>query len=153
MLDRQSDVGLLVINAVESERLKKLHHFFFSPLAYDDVAAYIQQHMLQTVLPKKAAEIGAPVLALAVQRRNENGVSIHLQRRLAEFFGPVTGTQIEHLETRFLQRQLHNAIADDVDVVPDDPDHHPSAATFHFVSLGVNRRDLHAQPLKRGFLD
>src|SRR5271157_357963 len=78
--------------------------------------------MLQTGLAEQATNVGAPVLPFSIQGRNKDSICVDLKCSLAEFLGTVASAQIEDLKSRFFQGQLHNSIANYVNVVPDYTD-------------------------------
>jgi hypothetical protein len=120
-----ADVGLLMVNAVESVFFELPDYIFRRPLAHDNIAANIKQDVAETDIRKPAPEIGAPVLSLAIQRGYENGMCIDLERGRAKVFRPVARSQVEDTETALFQRKLHDAVADHMNVVTDDADNHP----------------------------
>src|SRR4051794_22559635 len=63
MLDRNADVRLLVIDAVETEALEHLGHLRGIARADHDVAADVQKHAAQSDVVEAPPEVGAPVLA------------------------------------------------------------------------------------------
>src|SRR5271157_289517 len=114
-----ADIGFLMVNTIESELLEKSHDLVFGTFTYDDVPTHVQENMLQTGLAKQATNVRAPVLPFSIQGGNKDSICVDLKRSLAEFLGAVTSAQVEDLKSRFFQGQLHNSIANYVNVVPD----------------------------------
>ena len=112
-----ADIGFLVVNTIESELLEQSYDLILGTLTYDDVPAHVQENMLQTSFAEQATNVRAPVLPFSIQGRNKHSIGVDLKRSLAEFLGTVTSAQVEDLKSRFLQGQLHNSIANDVNVV------------------------------------
>ncbi len=127
-----ADIGFLMVHTIESKLLEQPYDFILGTFPYHDVPADVEQNMLQTSFAKQAANVRAPVLPFSVQGRNKHRVGVNLKRSLAELLGTVTGTQVEDLKSGFLQRQLHNSIADDVDVVPNDTNDDSPSISAHF---------------------
>ncbi len=154
-----ADVGYLMVNAIKSKLLEQLYDLVCGTLAYYDVSTNVEDDVPQTGFAKQAAKVRAPILPFAVQRRNKNRVGVDFQRSLAEFFRTHTGAQVEDLESGLLQGQLHNSVADDVNVVPDDADDDPAlrnAAHLHPSDLNRTRLDtlrLRAEALERRLFD
>src|SRR4051794_30304023 len=74
VVDGQVEIRLLVIHAVEAERAEQRLDILALALAHHQVAARIQQDIRQADGGEPLAKIGAPVLTLAVERRDEHRV-------------------------------------------------------------------------------
>jgi hypothetical protein len=134
-----ADVRFLVVNAVEPELFENSNHLVLGTVTYDNVPAHVEADMPQSSFAKQASKIRAPVLTLSIQRRNKHRVGVDFQRCLTELLGTHASMQVENLESGFLQRQLHNSIAHDMNVVPDYTDDDPTVAyARHFHPLDLN---------------
>ncbi len=152
-----------MIHAVETEAFKELHHFRLGAISDDDIAPDVEEHVAETHFDKSTAKVRAPMLTLAIQGRNEDRVGIDLQRRLPEVLGAIASAQVEYLEPGFLQGQLHDPVADDMNVVADHADDNAAVrcnghAGYSFSTTGDWRRcdprgRLEAQPLESRLLD
>src|SRR3954471_22592219 len=140
--DRDTDIGLLVVNPVEAVALKDGLHFGRRPVADHYVAAHIEQDAVENDFVEVLAEVGAPVLSLPVQRGNKDRMCVGLERRLAELLRAVPGAQIEHTKSRFFEGKLHDAVADDVNIVADyaDDDAQLHPATRSGCGASIPRR-------------
>src|SRR4051794_33989975 len=69
-----ANVGLLVIDTIETERFEKAYDFFGLALPNDDIAADVQDHLPQSNVVEALTEIVAPVFSLSVQRGHEHSM-------------------------------------------------------------------------------
>jgi hypothetical protein len=154
-----ADVRFLVVNAIKPELLEQSYDFILGAFTYDNVSPNIKENMPQTDFAEQAAKVSAPVLSLPVQRRNKYRVGVDLQRSLAEYLRTVTSAQVEDLESRFFQGQLHNSIADYMNVIPnyaDDDSPFITARHCHPSDLNGPRLDtlrLRAKALESGLFN
>src|SRR5258705_4174504 len=85
--DRNTDVRLLVVDPIEAVTLEQRDNFLGGTFADDDVAADIEQDVTQSYIDEPLAEIHAPVLSLAIERRHKYGVRIGFERGLTKMLG------------------------------------------------------------------
>ena len=65
--DRDANVRLLVIDAIKAVTLEKRDYFVRRTFSDDDIAAHIENRIVQAHIDKPLPEIGAPIFALAVE--------------------------------------------------------------------------------------
>ena len=97
-----------------------LHDDLARHLADDEVAADIEQDMLQTAFDAAIAKADAIQFAVAVERGNENRRRVGLDRGIDEFFLAHHHAEIDDVEALFGQECLQNPVADRMAVAADN---------------------------------
>ena len=126
-----ADIGFLVINTIESELLEESYDLVLRTLTDDDIPTHVQENMFQTSFAEQATNVRAPVLPFSIQGGNKHGIGVDLKRSLAELLRTDTSAQVEDLKSRFFQGQLHDSIANYVNVVPDNTNDNPPSINAH----------------------
>ena len=99
-------------------------------LAHYQIAAHVEQDVAEARFRAQIPEAPAVQLALAVERRDQNGVGVALDGGVDELAGGRERTQRHHLEAGLLQGAAEDAVADDVGVGSDHAGHQSSFARF-----------------------
>src|SRR5438105_2141546 len=106
--------------AVESHVEESFFNLGPGRLADDEIAANVEQDLIETGFHTQIAEAAAVELALAVERGHHDGIGVGFHRRLDEFCGGGQRTESDHLVARLLQRHRQYAVADDMRIGADD---------------------------------
>src|SRR2546423_1501833 len=118
--DHGFDPGAWRCRAVESHVEESFFNLEPGRLADDEIAANVEQDLIETGFHTQIAKAAAVELALAVERGHHDGIGIGFHRRLDEFCGGGQRTESDHLVPRLLQSHRQYAVADDVRIGADD---------------------------------